>query len=61
MDQYVSWNLPPSELTIDIIWGKYKEYCKLQSNDIRARFDLLNSSSRVTVVWMSGIMWYRHK
>ena len=22
MDQYVSWNLPSSELTLDIIWGK---------------------------------------
>ena len=28
MDQYVSWNLPSSELTLDTIWGKYKEYCK---------------------------------
>ena len=43
MDQYVSWNLPSSELTLDIIWGKYEEYCKLQSNEVRARFDLLTS------------------
>ena len=34
MDQYVSWNLPSSELTLDVIWGKYKEYCKLQSNEV---------------------------
>ena len=33
MDQYVSWNLPSSELTLDTIWGKYKEYCKPQSNE----------------------------
>ena len=43
MDQYVSWNLPSSELTLDIIWGKYKEYCKQQSNEVQARFDLLRS------------------
>ena len=43
MDQYVSWNLPSSELTLDTIWGKYEEYCKLQSNEVRARFDLLTS------------------
>ena len=34
LDQYVSWNLPSSELTLDIIWGKYEEYCKLQSNKV---------------------------
>ena len=43
MDQYVSLNLPSSELTIDIIWGKYEEYCKPQSNEVWARFDLLTS------------------
>ena len=43
MDQYVSWNLPSSKLTLDIIWGKYEEYCKPQSNEVWARFDLLTS------------------
>ena len=43
MDQYVSWNLSSNELTLDIIWGKYEEYCKPQSNEVRARFDLLTS------------------
>ena len=43
MDQYVSWNLPSSKLTLDTIWGKYKEYCKPQSNEVWARFDLLMS------------------
>ena len=41
MDQYVSWNLPSTELTLDAIWGKYEEYCKPQSNEVHARFDLL--------------------
>ena len=43
MDQYVSWNLPSSELTLDTILGKYEEYCKPQSNEVWARFDLLTS------------------
>ena len=43
MDQYVSWNLPSSKLTLDTIWGKYEEYCKPQSNKVWARFDLLTS------------------
>ena len=43
MDQYVSWDLPSNELTLDAIWGKYEEYCKLQSNEVRARFGLLMS------------------
>ena len=34
MDQYVSWNLPSSKLTLDIIWGKYEEYCNPQSNEV---------------------------
>ena len=43
MDQYVSWNLPSSKLSLDTIWGKYEEYCKPQSNIVWARFDLLTS------------------
>ena len=43
MDQYVSWNLPSNELTLDAIWGKYEEYCKPQSSEVCARFDLLMS------------------
>ena len=41
MDQYVSWNLSSNELTLDTIWGKYKGYCKPQSNEVQDRFDLL--------------------
>ena len=43
MDQYASWNLSPNELTLDTIRGKYEEYCKPQSNEVQARFDLLIS------------------
>ena len=43
MDQYMSWNLSSDDLTLETIWGKYKEYCKPQSNEVQARFDLLMS------------------
>ena len=41
--QYVSWFLPAEELTLDTIWGKFEEFCKSQSNEVRAHFDLLTS------------------
>ena len=43
MDQYVSWNLSTDELMLDIILEKFEEFCKPQSNEVRARFDLLTS------------------
>ena len=43
MDQYVSWNLSSDELTLDTIWGKFEEFCKPQSNEVWAHFDLLTS------------------
>ena len=43
IDQYVSWDLSSHELTLETIWGKYEEYCKPQSNEVWARFDLLTS------------------
>ena len=43
MEQYVSWCLSPEELNIDIIWGRFEEFCKPQSNEMRACFDLLTS------------------
>ena len=43
MDQYMSWNLSSDELTLEIIWGKYEDNCKPQSNEVQARFDLLMS------------------
>ena len=43
MDQYVSWSLSSEELMPDAIWEKYEKFCKLQSNEAMARFDLLAS------------------
>ena len=41
--QYVSWGLPTDQLTLEIIWGKFEELGKPQSNEVCARFDLLTS------------------
>ena len=43
MDQYVSWNMSNEQLTLDTIWEKFEEYYRPQSNQVRARFDLLTS------------------
>ena len=43
MDQYVSWDLPTDQLTLDTIWGRFEEFCKPQSNELCARYDLLTS------------------
>ena len=43
MDQYVSWSLSTEELMLDTIWEKFEELCKPQSNELRARVDLLTS------------------
>ena len=36
MDQYVSWGLPTDQLMLEIIWGKFEDFCKPQSNEVRA-------------------------
>ena len=43
MDQYVSWSLPKEELNLETIWDRFEEFYKLQSNEVRAHFDLLTS------------------
>ena len=43
MDQYVSWCLSAEEFNLDIIWGKFEEFCKPQLNEVRSHFDLLTS------------------
>ena len=43
IDQYVSWDLPPEEVCLEVIWKKFEEFCKPQTKEIRAGFDLLTS------------------
>ena len=46
MDQYVSWGLTKDELELETIWSRFEEFCKPQSNEVHARFDLLTSFSQ---------------
>ena len=43
MDQYVSWGLSKEDMNLDTIWERFKTFCKLQSNEVHAWFDLLTS------------------
>ena len=43
MDQYVSWCLPSEDLSLVAIWTKFEDFCKPQTNEVRARFDSLTS------------------
>ena len=43
MDHYVSWGLPTNQLTLEIIWARFEDFCKPQSNEMWAQFDLLTS------------------
>ena len=43
MNQYVLWCLPTEDLSLQVIWAKYEDLCKLQTDEFRARFDLLTS------------------
>ena len=43
MDQYVSWCFPSEDLSLEVISSKYEDFCKPQTNEVRARFDLLTS------------------
>ena len=58
MDQYVSCCLPNEDLSLEIIWSKYEDFCKLQTNEFRARFDLHTSfrqGNRSVNEWYNGV------
>ena len=55
LDQYISWNVSNEELTLEVIWKKFEEFCKPQANELRARFDLLTSFRQAD---MSVDEWY---
>ena len=43
MDQYLSCCLPSEDLSLDVIWAKFEDFCKPQTSELRARFYLLTS------------------
>ena len=59
MDQYVPWNLSTDQLMLYTIWERFEEFCKPQSNEVRARFDLLISFLQGTSQLMNGTMHYK--
>ena len=44
-----------------MIWNKLEEFCKPQTNEVRAGFDLLTSFRQVIWVLMNGIMLFKHR
>ena len=59
LDQYSCWNLSSEELTLEVLWEKCEQFCKPQSNEVRARFDLLTSFRKAIEVLMSGTLLYK--
>ena len=58
MDLYVSLSIPKEELMLDAIWTKFKEFSKPQTNEVRARFNLLTSfhqGSRNVDEWYNAV------
>ena len=43
MDQYVSWGLSKKDMNLDAIWERFEDFCKPQSKEVNALFDLLTS------------------
>ena len=43
MNQYISWGLSKDEMNLDTIWERFEDFCKPQSNEVQAQFDLLTS------------------
>ena len=58
MDQYVPWCLPAEDLNLDVMWAKFEDFCKPQTNEVKARFDLLTSfrqSSHSVDEWYNAV------
>ena len=43
INEFIFWDLSPKETCFEAIWQKFEEFCKPQTNEKRARFDLLTS------------------
>ena len=61
LDMYISWNLPTEEVTLQTIWSRFKDFCKPQSNAVRARFNLLKAfqqGNRSIDKWYNAVLAY---
>ena len=55
LDQYIAWNLSNKDLTLEVIRKIFEEFCKLEANELRARFDLLTRFRQADI---SVNKWY---
>ena len=58
-----SWQKEPSQLTLNFIWGEYKSYCKPQSNELRAWYDVLKKLTQGSLPaddWMTKLQSQLH-
>ena len=58
-----SWQKEPSQLTLDFIWDEYESYCKPQSNELRARYDILKKLTQGSLPaddWMTKLQSQLH-
>ena len=58
-----SWQKQPSQLTLDFIWDEYESYCKPQSNELRARYDVLKKLTQGSLPaddWMTKLQSQLH-
>ena len=37
MDQYVPWCLLIEDLSLDVIWSKYEDFCKPQTDEVTSQ------------------------
>ena len=47
--------LATEDLSLNVIWSKYEDFCRPETNKVRARFDLLTSFRQGN---RSGNEWY---
>ena len=57
------WQKEPSQLTLNFIWGEYESYCKPQSNELHARYDVLKKLTQGSLPaddWMTKLQSQLH-
>ena len=58
MDQYVSWCLLPEDLSLDVIWAKFEDFCKPQTNEYKSQIWPIDKL-QTRHLWMSGTVLYK--
>ena len=56
---YISWNLPAEEVLLQMIWSRFEDFYKPQSNVVCTRFDLLTAfwqGNRSMDEWYNAVL-----